>query len=213
MSEYVFILPSHLTGSLAWCWILDWNLSFRFFFLPFFLKKFFFLAVLDLWCKVWAFSSCSRGACGILVPQPGLKPSSPELEDGFLPTGPPKKSPFGISEALVPFSSMLHSVLIHFKRSVSFLWELSRSSLCLQCPEISFWCGSTFNHYAEQWVGPSNQKKKQKTKTKACPQFWEVFCNYLIFPSLFFFEVGELLLFRYYTFWVVLWFSELFQLF
>ena len=83
----------------------------------------------------------------------------------ILTPGPPRKSLFGISEALVPFSSMLHSVLIHFKRSVSFLWELSRSSLCLQCPEISFWCGSIFNHYAEQWVGPSNQKnQKQKTK-------------------------------------------------
>ena len=32
------------------------------------------------------------GACGILVPQPGIEPSSPALEDGFLTPGPPGKS-------------------------------------------------------------------------------------------------------------------------
>ena len=32
-------------------------------------------------------------ACGILVPQPGIKPVSPALEGGFLTTGPPGKSP------------------------------------------------------------------------------------------------------------------------
>ena len=32
-------------------------------------------------------------ACGILVPQPGIKPTSPVLEGGFLTTGPPGKSP------------------------------------------------------------------------------------------------------------------------
>ena len=32
-------------------------------------------------------------ACGILVPQPGLEPASPALQDGFLTTGPPGKSP------------------------------------------------------------------------------------------------------------------------
>ena len=32
------------------------------------------------------------GARGILVPQPGIEPSSPALEDGFLTTGPPGKS-------------------------------------------------------------------------------------------------------------------------
>ena len=185
MFEYVFILPSHLVDSLAWCWILDWNLSFRLFFLLFFLKKFF-LAVLDLWCKVWAFSSCNRAACGILVPQPGLKPSSPVLEDGFLPPGPLKKSLFWISETLVPFSPVLHSALIHFKRSVSFLWELSRSSLCLQCSEISYWCGSIFNHSAEQWVGPSNQKKKKKKKCLALSSGRFFVIIPLIFPCLFF---------------------------
>ena len=32
------------------------------------------------------------GACGILVPHPGIEPSSPALEDGFLSTGPLGKS-------------------------------------------------------------------------------------------------------------------------
>lgn len=78
--------------------------------------------------------------------------------------------------------------------------------LLFQCSEISYWWGPISNHYVEQWVAPSNQKKKMLV-----PQFWEVFCNYsfdISFPLIF--EVGELLLFRYYTFWVVLWFSELF---
>jgi len=33
------------------------------------------------------------GACGILVPRPGIKPVSPALQGGFLTTGPPGKSP------------------------------------------------------------------------------------------------------------------------
>ena len=33
--------------------------------------------------------------CGILVPQPGIEPMSPDLQ-GFLTTGPPRKSPAGI---------------------------------------------------------------------------------------------------------------------
>ena len=39
--------------------------------------------------------SCSV-ACGILVPQPGIKPSPSALEGGFLTTGPPGKSPSAI---------------------------------------------------------------------------------------------------------------------
>ena len=31
-------------------------------------------------------------ACGTLVPQPGIEPTSPALEGGFLTTGPPGKS-------------------------------------------------------------------------------------------------------------------------
>ena len=30
-------------------------------------------------------------ACGILVPQPGIEPTSPTLQGGFLTTGPPGK--------------------------------------------------------------------------------------------------------------------------
>ena len=31
-------------------------------------------------------------ACGTFIPEPGIKPTSPALEDGFLTTGPPGKS-------------------------------------------------------------------------------------------------------------------------
>ena len=50
---------------------------------------FFFLAALGLCCSM-PFSL----ACGILVPQPGIKPASPALEGKFLITGPPGMSPF-----------------------------------------------------------------------------------------------------------------------
>ena len=40
-------------------------------------------------------------ACGILVPQPGIEPTSPALEDGFLTTGPP-----GRSHVWILFSSL-----------------------------------------------------------------------------------------------------------
>ena len=39
-------------------------------------------------------SSCGmRAACRILVPQPGIEPTSPALEGGFPATGPSGKSP------------------------------------------------------------------------------------------------------------------------
>ena len=53
-------------------------------------------------CDTWALEcvgsvvvahwlSCPA-ACGILVPCPGIEPTSPVLEGGFLTTGPPRKS-------------------------------------------------------------------------------------------------------------------------
>ena len=50
-------------------------------------------------------SSCGIGlscpmACGILAPQPGIEPTSPTLEGGFLTTGPLEKSPFVFSQRL-----------------------------------------------------------------------------------------------------------------
>ena len=36
-------------------------------------------------------------ACGILVPQPGIEPTSPALEGRFLTTGPPGKSKNNLS--------------------------------------------------------------------------------------------------------------------
>ena len=50
---------------------------------------FFFLAALGLCCSMMFSLSC-----GILVPQPGIKPASPALEGKFLITGPPGRSPF-----------------------------------------------------------------------------------------------------------------------
>ena len=41
----------------------------------------------------WAFSITH----GILVPQPGIEPTSPALEGGFLTTGPPEKFPVNSS--------------------------------------------------------------------------------------------------------------------
>ena len=38
--------------------------------------------------------------CGILVHQPGIEPMSPALEGGFLTTGPPGKSLYGILEGI-----------------------------------------------------------------------------------------------------------------
>ena len=57
----------------------------------------FFLAALGLCCDTRTFLTVACGlscspACGILVPQPGIKPPSPVLEDRFLTTGPPGKS-------------------------------------------------------------------------------------------------------------------------
>ena len=37
-------------------------------------------------------SSCSTVACEISVPRPGVEPTSPALESGFLTTGSPGKS-------------------------------------------------------------------------------------------------------------------------
>ena len=38
------------------------------------------------------FGFLAREACGIIVPQAGIKPTGPALEDGVLTTGPPGKS-------------------------------------------------------------------------------------------------------------------------
>ena len=44
-----------------------------------------------LWCEGSVVVACGPScsiACGILVPQPGIKPESPALQGGFLTTGP-----------------------------------------------------------------------------------------------------------------------------
>ena len=48
-----------------------------------------------LWLLHAGLSSCGvccSVACGILVPRPGIKPTSPALQGGFLSTRPPEKS-------------------------------------------------------------------------------------------------------------------------
>ena len=49
------------------------------------------VTVLLLLFMFWLFGG---GACGILGPQPGIKPAPPALEDEFLTTEPPGKSSF-----------------------------------------------------------------------------------------------------------------------
>ena len=45
------------------------------------------------WPLFWGHTSLLPEPCGILVPRPGMKPTSPALEGRFLTTGPPGKSP------------------------------------------------------------------------------------------------------------------------
>ena len=63
--------PVHCLGGEGWCWV--------------------FLAMPRLALVSAQQLSCSS-TCGILVPQPGIKPVSPALEGRFLSTGPPGKS-------------------------------------------------------------------------------------------------------------------------
>ena len=49
---------------------------------------------------------CSK-ACGILVPQAEIEPTSPTLQVGFLTTGPPMKSPSKYFEHLLCLSSIV----------------------------------------------------------------------------------------------------------
>ena len=44
-------------------------------------------------CRASAVGFVCHAACGTLVPQPGIKPMFPELQGGFLTTGPSGKSP------------------------------------------------------------------------------------------------------------------------
>ena len=48
--------------------------------------------VLDCFSLVVVYRLSCPATCGILVPQPGIKPASPELEGRFLTTGPQGKS-------------------------------------------------------------------------------------------------------------------------
>ena len=81
-----------------------------------------FLVVLGLCCGAQASLLVAHGlsshaAHGILVHWPGIEPTSPALEGGFLTTGPPRKS------LLIFFLKLLHSfILIPYK-----LWDQNPS--------------------------------------------------------------------------------------
>ena len=49
--------------------------------------------------SVLCFGVFDPKACGILVPQPGIDPTTPALEGEALTTGPPEKAPTGRLEA------------------------------------------------------------------------------------------------------------------
>ena len=61
------------------------------------------MRALSLQCVSFSLVKAHRFGCpaarGILVPQPGIKPMSPELESGFLTTGPPGQSSWVLFEA------------------------------------------------------------------------------------------------------------------
>ena len=102
-------------------------------------------------------------ACGVLVAWPGIEPTSPTLEGGFLTTGPPAKPLQGCS----CFSSWSSSFILHYGPR-SFLncllslpwWSLSlvlrptdRSVSSLEWPgkparRTSFSCGASY------WASP-----------------------------------------------------------
>ena len=62
-------------------------------------------------CSSWA----QKLPCGLLTPQPGIEPTSPALQGGFLITGPPGKS-------LEPFSGNHRKTYFNKMRR----WELRR---------------------------------------------------------------------------------------
>ena len=62
----------------------------------------------------------SSEACGILVPHPGIQPTSPALAGRFLTTGPPGKSPdncFNILAYFIPIF-FLYGTLFFFSFTV-----------------------------------------------------------------------------------------------
>ena len=70
-----------------------------------------------------AFRCSCPEACGILAPEPGIKPVSPAMEGGFLTTGPPGKSPF--QEFYRYFFGSLNRVSLSFQQQDLFQWVSS----------------------------------------------------------------------------------------
>ena len=70
-------------------------------------------------------------ACGVLVPQPGVKPMSFASRGGFLATGPPGKS----HQWLCAFLS--NRALAYVFNHYQLLWSRDRTQVCFY---VSFWC-------------------------------------------------------------------------
>ena len=97
--------PIIIESKLPWCSVHCEHLTAAAAFFFFFKYLFIYFAALGLSCGTQDLSLLCAGfslvaarglscpaACGILVPQPGMEPTSPALEGGFLTTGPPEKS-------------------------------------------------------------------------------------------------------------------------
>ena len=63
-------------------------------------------------------------ACGILVPRPGIEPTSPALQGEFLATGPPGRSPLSSLHPSSP-SMLLSPPPLSFVLLLCCLWATS----------------------------------------------------------------------------------------
>ena len=86
-------------------------------YLSFFLPILFFSWLHSIF--IWVFGLSCRTAWGILVPRPGIEPTSPALEGRFLTTGPPAKSLLFPFWALTrtAFKSPFVRILVSYKTS------------------------------------------------------------------------------------------------
>ena len=128
------------------------NLTGRFLFSFFFIKKNFFWCTGSLLqhmgCSLFAvcWLSCPM-ACGVLVPWLGIEPSSPALEGRFLTTGPPGKS----QEVICGIFNLLddrgkrHSYMWHLRHCCSFAY-LEKHIQGSPC-----YLGGTFPFYLMHW--------------------------------------------------------------
>ena len=124
----------------------------------------FFLAALGLCCDTRTFLTVACGlscspAYGILVPQPGIKPPSPVLEDRFLTIGPPGKS-------------------LSYTFKLLFLFFFSLLKL-LTPPASLLSANDCFPHHWEQWV---DQNRIEPPKLPPPPRPLASICTHTPLP-------------------------------